>query len=96
MRASFILLLLILCQSSAWAALKWERLRADLSPVLNEKSVETEFAFVNEGQVPVTIESIKSSCGCTSAVTGKKTYAPGEKGEVRARFTIGQRRGQWR
>ena len=48
---------------------------------------------MNEGQTAVTNESLKPSCGCTTAELEKKTYAPGEKGEVRARFDIGQRVG---
>ena len=77
----------------ARAALKWEQLRADLAPGPKDKTVEATFAFVNEGTTTVTIESLKSSCGCTTAALDKKIYAPGEKGEVRARFDIGQRRG---
>ena len=77
----------------ARAALKWEHLRADLAPGPKDKTVEATFAFVNEGTTTVTIESLKSSCGCTTAALDKKVYAPGEKGEVRARFDIGQRRG---
>ena len=78
---------------NAWATLKWDQLRADLVAAPNEKSVEAVFGFVNEGQTTVTIEAVKSSCGCTTAALDKKIYAPGEKGELRARFDIGQRRG---
>ena len=51
------------------------------------------FAFVNDGETTVTIEAVNSSCGCTTAALDKKVYAPGEKGELRARFDLGQRRG---
>ncbi len=93
MKVWLIILPLIFLQPAAHAALKWDQLRADLVPGPNDKSVETRFPFVNEGSETVTIEAVKSSCGCTTATLDKKTYAPGEKGEVRARFDIGQRRG---
>lgn len=93
MKLWLVLLALWVCHPQAWAALKWQQLRADLTPVANEKSVEAVFPFVNEGPAAVTIKSLKSSCGCTTARLEKKIYAPGEKGEVRARFDIGRRRG---
>ncbi len=93
MNARLIFLPLLFFNPDAQAALKWERLRADLAPGPKEKSIEARFPFVNEGTTTVTIESLKSSCGCATAALDKKVYAPGEKGEVRARFDIGQRRG---
>ncbi len=93
MKAWLVLLPLLFTQPIAGAALKWEQLRADLAPGPKDKSVEARFAFVNEGQTTVTIEAVKSSCGCTTAALDKMVYAPGEKGDVRARFDIGQRRG---
>ena len=93
MNARLLILPLLLCAQTLPAALKWEQLRADLAPGPKDKSIEARFAFVNEGTTTVTIESLKSSCGCATAALDKKVYAPGEKGEVRARFDIGQRRG---
>lgn len=52
------------------------------------------FAFTNTGDEPVTIESIQSSCGCTTAALDKKTYAPGESGSITATFSFGDRVGQ--
>jgi hypothetical protein len=44
----------------------------------------------------VTIKSVKTSCGCTAARLEKKTYGPGEQGEVTARFSFGGRKGAQR
>lgn len=93
MKAWLVILPLFFTQPNARAALKWEQLRADLAPGPKDKIVEARFPFVNDGQTSVTIEAVKSSCGCTTAALDKMVYAPGEKGEVRARFDIGQRRG---
>ena len=93
MNAWLVIFPLLFTPPLARAALKWEQLRANLAPGPKEKSVEARFPFVNEGTTTVKIEAVKSSCGCTTASLDKKTYAPGEKGELRARFDIGQRRG---
>ena len=93
MKVWLVIFPLLFTQPIARAALKWEQLRADLAPGPKDKSVEAKFPFVNEGQTTVTIEAVKSSCGCTTAALDKMVYAPGEKGELRARFDIGQRRG---
>ena len=54
-------------------------------------SVNAVFAFENIGDKAFTITEVKSSCGCTTAALGKKTYAPGESGEINAKFNIGSR-----
>ena len=48
---------------------------------------------MNAGTQALTIESVKSSCDCTVATLQKTTYAVGERGELVARFKIGDRRG---
>lgn len=40
------------------------------------------------------IESTNPDCGCVVAGLEKKRYEPGERGEILARFTMGDRRGQ--
>ena len=52
------------------------------------------FGFANTGEQPVTITSIKTSCGCTTAELDKKTYEPGEAGEIAAILTLGDRVGK--
>jgi len=58
-----------------------------------DKEVRRIFKFKNDGDYPVTFNSITSSCGCTTTSLDKTTYLPGEKGEIEAIFTIGQREG---
>lgn len=58
-----------------------------------DKKVSRIFKFKNDGDYPVTFNSITSSCGCTTTSLDKMTYLPGEKGEIEAIFTIGQREG---
>jgi hypothetical protein len=79
----------------AHADLKWEKTVQQFQRVPDDKAVEGRFAFRNTGAAPVTIKSMRSSCGCTTAKLDKKTYAPGEQGEVVLRFTFGDRRGNY-
>lgn len=55
-----------------------------------------EYKFENAGAGPVTIESVKTSCGCTVAAPEKKTYQPGEAGIIKGVFNIGGRTGKQR
>lgn len=57
------------------------------------QEANASFAFTNTGDTPVSITAITSSCGCTTAELEKKTYAPGESGEIVAKFKIGGRQG---
>lgn len=80
----------------AGAQLAWEKTRQDFQRSPDDKAIEAHYAFRNAGSAPVTIKSLRSSCGCTTARLEKKTYAPGERGEVVLRFTFGDRKGLYR
>ena len=75
------------------AQLVWDSRQLDFHSSVNDKVVEAHFKFQNVGTYPVTIISLKSACGCTTATVEKKTYAPGEKGIVTAIYTIGNESG---
>lgn len=88
---SFTLLFTLSIRSQA--QLSWSTRQLDFHPTINEPSVTGEFEFFNPGTAPVTITEVKTSCGCTTAALEKKVYAPGEKGKISAKFTIGERMG---
>jgi len=93
MRAILTIVSCLLLAGASQAQLKWDTQRVELTPLLTDASVDAKFAFVNAGNGTVTIENVQSSCGCTIPTLAKKTYAPGERGEILARFNIGDRRG---
>jgi hypothetical protein len=78
------------------AELKWDKLVQEFQRTPSDKSVEAHYTFRNAGQTPVTIQWLRPSCGCTTAKLDKKTYAPGEQGEIVAKFNIGGRHGMHR
>lgn len=81
---------------TAMAGLDWEEQRISHTAPITDDHAEMSFAFTNTGQQPVTITSIRTSCGCTTATLDKKTYAPGESGEIVAIFAFGDRIGKQR
>ena len=84
---------LLLLAAGAHADLKWDTLTADITPRPSDTVAEARFGFVNAGNTPVTIESLKPSCDCAVATLEKTTYAPGERGSLVARYDIGERTG---
>ena len=74
------------------AGLIWEKTELELKPAIGDATVVGYFKYENKGDKPIAIKSVTSTCGCTAA-TAKNSAAPGEKGEVKATFTIGSRTG---
>lgn len=87
------LCLVIAVAAPARAALTWEKTTAELHPSLSDKTAVAQFRYKNTGDKPVTILSVDSSCGCTTAALAKNEVAPNESGEITATFTIGDRSG---
>jgi hypothetical protein len=85
--------MLAIWSPDARAGLRWDRTVAELRAAPSAKEVEVEFAFKNTGDRPVRITRVVTSCGCTTTRAAKDVYAPGESGNITARFEFGDRRG---
>ncbi len=59
-------------------------------------SVEHKFVFTNEGNVPLIIQGVNASCGCTTPAWSKDPIPPGEKGFVMAKYNPKNRPGTFR
>ena len=81
---------------NVYAELRWDKPIQEFHRTPGDKFVEAKFAFKNTGDTPVTIEKVRTSCGCTTADLPKKTYAPGETGELAVKFNFGGRLGAQR
>ena len=75
------------------AELKWDQTTLELHPTYGEKEAVGHFKYQNAGKTPVKLTSVKTSCGCTAAKSRQDEVAPGEKGEITATFSIGNRTG---
>ena len=77
-----------LLAGNAWATPKLvvEPPAFDFGEAPQGETVRHTFSFSNQGDEPLNIEKVKSSCGCTAALLSAKTLAPGESGELQANF----------
>jgi len=55
--------------------------------------VTHSYNFRNGGDADLIITDVKTSCGCTAAVTSAKTIAPGNSGTLKVTFNSSGRRG---
>jgi hypothetical protein len=88
-----IFLLIFGLVTPAFAQLKWEQPKQTFFPQPNEEAVLAKYRFTNSSPSPVTIVDVRPSCGCTTTTLAKKTYAPGESGEIDATFNFAGRVG---
>ena len=71
-----------------------ENYKFDFGQVYQGERVEHVYRFRNAGDVPLRIEKVRSSCGCTAALASAEIIAPGEQGEVKAVFDSTRFRGR--
>lgn len=63
--------------------------RHDFGPVKQGTVVTTEIAVRNSGEKELKIESVATSCGCTSAQVKPKAIPPGGEGKLFVRYDSG-------
>jgi len=57
--------------------------------VINGEIMTYELTVSNKGNSPLEIESVSTSCGCTTATLEPMTIQPGEKGTLHIEFDSG-------
>ena len=67
-------------------AFTWSQEIFDFGTIAKGKPVTHEFEFTNTGSVPLFIQNVKGSCGCTSPEWTKDPIPAGAKGYVKATF----------
>jgi hypothetical protein len=80
--------------SSAFGQLTWENPEQTFNSKPQDESVVAKYRFTNTGKQSLKIENVKTSCGCTTAALTKTEYAPGESGEIEAKFVFSGRTGR--
>ena len=59
----------------------------DFGTIVKSDGPQTySFEFTNTGDVPVAIQSVSASCGCTSPGWTKEPVAPGKKGTIHVTY----------
>ncbi len=69
------------------ASLSWERDTIQVQLPHAQESYEAAFTFRNTSREAVKIEKVEASCGCTNATASKTIFAPGETGQVLAKYS---------
>jgi hypothetical protein len=83
-----IVVLLLSLVTPVIAQLSWDQPQQAFAPHPGEKELTANYRFTNTGSSSVTITDVHTSCGCTTAKLAKKEYAPGESGEIEAKFNF--------
>lgn len=100
MRLSFLFLLsMFLMYSSAlvaqeeaesdtisFAQMKFENSSYNFGDLYQGEKVEHVFSFINIGNVPLILNNVLATCGCTAPEWEKKPLLPGEEGQVKIVF----------
>jgi len=58
----------------------------DFGKVKQGDVVSHEFTFRNEGDAPLVVEKIETTCGCTAALVSEKRIGPGRDGKIKTTF----------
>jgi hypothetical protein len=86
--------LLLALATPVFGQLKWDNPEQTFTAKPQDKVIIAKYRFTNVGTTSLKITDMQPSCGCTTAFLEKKDYAPGESGEIEARFKPGGRRGR--
>ncbi len=74
--------------------LQFEKKVFDFGSIYKGASVSHKFKFTNKGDGVLNIGKVKTSCGCTAALTSSKTLKPGEGGTIETTFNSKNFRGR--
>ncbi len=66
-----------------------ETITMDLGDVINGDIAERDVTVSNTGAAPLIVDSVSTSCGCTSAALTPMTIAPGETGTLHIELDSG-------
>ena len=88
-----IAFLLLALATPVFGQFKWENPEQSFTAKPLDKVIVAKFRFTNVGTTSLKITDLRPSCGCTTAYLEKKEYAPGESGEIEAKFKFDGRLG---
>lgn len=82
--------------AAAERGLHFEKILLDIPVAADALTTVADFDFANSTDRTITIDRVEKTCSCVSVQIseGKLTYAPGEKGVIRATFELGNLAGE--
>lgn len=66
----------------AKASIKWEKTSYDFGKIVKNTPASVEFEFKNKSMIPLVINSVKPTCGCTVADYPKEPVQPGNSAKI--------------
>jgi len=58
----------------------------DYGTIVQSSDGSCVFAFTNKGKLPIVLNEVKASCGCTVPEWTRTPVAPGEKGSIKVTY----------
>lgn len=80
-------------EGAARTTVEWFAEEYNYGTVKEGTVVEYQFKFKNTGSNPLTLTSVKASCGCTTPSWSKEPIAPGKEGFINVSFNTKNREG---
>jgi hypothetical protein len=68
------------------AIIKFKTEVIDYGNVIQNSDGNRHFSFINEGDAPLLITNVKTTCGCTVPSYSKAPILPGESGEIQIKY----------
>jgi hypothetical protein len=68
--------------TEASATIKFEKMEHDFGNIEFNSDGRCHFEFTNTGKVPLMINNVRTSCGCTRPEWPREPVMPGEKGRI--------------
>ena len=90
------ILVFLMCAfaGSAFGQLTWENPEQTFNSKPQDAVGGGEVPIYQYRQSALKIQNVKTSCGCTTTALAKTEYAPGESGEIEAKFIFAGRTGK--
>lgn len=80
--------------NNAGAKIFFPETQHDFGKVEEGEVVNYVFKFENKGTQPLVIKNVRTSCGCTAAVTSEGELKPGQSGTIKVNFDTKNRMGR--
>jgi len=68
--------------SQVSAGIEWEKTEIDCGKIFYKEPIKLEFNFKNTSMVPLIIENVESTCGCTVTEFPRKPIMPGKSSKI--------------
>jgi hypothetical protein len=75
-------------------SLKFKEIKWDFGNIKQGKILTHVFKFKNEGESPLLIHNVRTSCGCAAALVSSREISPGKSGELKVTFNTKGYEGQ--